>query len=59
MFKENLIDCMRTAVPAISIVTPEWERAASDVKLVADNMNWKPQLELRKRISDGGRESIG
>lgn len=41
MFKENLIACMRAAVPAVSIVTPEWERVAGDVELVADAMKWK------------------
>lgn len=35
MFKEDFTACIRAAVPAVSVVTPEWERVASDIANIA------------------------
>lgn len=41
MFREDLSACIRAAVPAVSVTTPEWERVTGDVIGVTNKMNLK------------------
>ncbi|MDD3040452.1 AAA family ATPase [Bacteroides sp.] len=41
MFRESLAACIRAAVPAVSVTTPEWERVRDDVLGVANKMELK------------------